>query len=643
MKKGATKNFNLGHFLKQHHIDKALLLLEKQLKEKSFTFKTIDFEIYRKEKSLEKFDSKKFYQDYIKKDLLYNYRSLFYNYEYNIPKGAYGIRKFNFTSFNLLVLYYSLGFYFFEVLNDTLTRLEPVKKELKNIKTFYGGHIKYDNPANSEIYYQNDYSSFNRGIKQNVKNGLAKGKKVCAIKLDIQDYYGSIKTNLLLNVIDKYSLPSTKKKLHFDNTTKEAIASLLLFYNKKEYGLPLSAQNIFSNFISYIFLFELDNFIQRLPIYEEEGFSYFRYVDDFYLVFSRDKTVKNDSIGKEIFEISTSISDFLSNTLNLKINHLKSQKWIIENDDDFKEFLIKEKFISFADPLKSKNPAAKKPADRLNEVCQIIESLKTDFTAKGKTEIDNHQDIALKEVFIGSIKDFVKSSKAKKSLDKAFKKWNPILTLNSVKALMFLIGNSKTGFDIIKKYLQTDIESKMDKTQNIYLLEKFLNLEHYDKSLDKTILDIRKTNALYFSLVQRMIKGKKDMAKKYLPIDDIILIENDSLAQQIKMMILAEEEGKFNVAFNHLLNSFHLYCYIKDTTKKATALKNYDQNEIVSFLTKQKASIEEVNFVMSFFDRRNKNNISHPGDNLMENWVVNKVEYDNYYKQMVTLIKRKIK
>jgi hypothetical protein len=249
----------------------------------------------------------------------------------------------------------------------------------------------------------------------------------------------------------------------------------------------------------------------------------------------------------------------------------------------------------------------------------------------------------LKEVFIGSIKDFVKSPRAKKSLDNAFKKWNPILTLNSVKALMFLIGNSKTGFDIIKKYLQTDIESKMDKTQNIYLLEKFLNLEHYDKSLDKTVLDIRKTNALYFSLVQRMIKGKKDIAKKYLPIDDIILIENDSLAQQIKMMILAEEEGKFNVAFNHLLNSFHLYCYIKDTTKRATALKNYDQNEIVSFLTKQKASIEEVNFVMSFFDRRNKNNISHPGDNLMENWVVNKVEYDSYYKQMVTLIKRKIK
>ena len=174
MNKGAIKNFNLGHFLKKHHIDKAVLLIDKQLKEKSFTFKTIDFEIYRKEKSLERFDSNKFYKDYIKKDLLYNYCSIFYNYEYNIPKGAYGIRKFNFTSFNLFVLYYSLGFYFFELLNETIIRLERVKTELKNIKTFYGGLIKYDNPANSKIYYQNDYSSFIRGIKQNVKNGLAK-------------------------------------------------------------------------------------------------------------------------------------------------------------------------------------------------------------------------------------------------------------------------------------------------------------------------------------------------------------------------------------------------------------------------------------------------------------------------------------
>src|SRR5205814_2085775 len=112
-----------------------------------------------------------------------------------------------------------------------------------------------------------------------------------------QDFYGTIKTNLLLDVIEKYSLPSTCKKLHFNTTTKEAILNLLLFYNKREYGLPLSSQNIISNFVSYIFLFELDNYIQNMPIYIENGFSYFRYVDDFFLIFYRDKKIRNDEIG----------------------------------------------------------------------------------------------------------------------------------------------------------------------------------------------------------------------------------------------------------------------------------------------------------------------------------------------------------
>ena len=640
--KPKAKNFNLGYFLKPCHIEKAICLIKKQLSEKTFTFKTLDFEIYRTEKYLDKFNSNKFYKDFIEKDSLYNYRSLFYNYEYNIPKGAYGIRKFNFTSFHSLVLYYTLGFYFYDVLNDSLLRIEPVKDKLKNIKTFYGGYINFDNPQNSQIYYQNDYSSFNQGIKQNVKNGLSKNKKVCVIKLDIQDYYGSIKTGLLLDVIEKYSLPSICKRLHFNTTTKEAISSLLLFYNKREYGLPLSTQNIISNFISYIFLFELDNYVQNLPIYEEKGFSYFRYVDDFFLIFYRPKKTKNDTIGKEIFEIATNISDFISNELSLKINHLKSQNWIIENDKDFHNFITKEKFISFTDPVKLKIPKAKKPPERLKEVCKIIEDLKDNFNNSGKTAIENEQDILLKEIFITSIKEYVKSPKAKKELDAAFKDWNPILTLNSVKALMFLIGNSRVGFKAIKKYLLTDTDAKLKKTQNLYLLEKFLNLETYDKSLDGLISKMKRPNSLYLSLIQRMINGKVDKAKKYIPVKNDLLFDNDSLMQQIKMMVLAEEEGKFNVAFNHLLNTFHLLCYIKDKDKTAKFLKDYNQNSIETFLIKKKASIEEINFVMSFFDRRNKNNISHPGDDLMENWVVNQREYKSYQVKMNNLINRKI-
>jgi hypothetical protein len=43
---------------------------------------------------------------------------------------------------------------------------------------------------------------------------------------------------------------------------------------------------------------------------------------------------------------------------------------------------------------------------------------------------------------------------------------------------------------------------------------------------------------------------------------------------------------------------------------------------------------------MQFFDRRNKNNISHPGENEMENWVVNEQEYLSYKVKMNALVIR---
>jgi hypothetical protein len=360
-------------------------------------------------------------------------------------------------------------------------------------------------------------------------------------------------------------------------------------------------------------------------------------VDDFYLVLGKNSTTKNSKIGVEIFNITSDISDFLTNNLGLKINHLKSKKWIIEDINDFNSFVKSEKFISFFDPQKKK-----KPKEQLRQICDIIQKLKNDFKDKGTTAIDNHEDLALKEIFINSIKLYTKSKPAKKLLDKAFRNWNPILTLNSVRALMFLIGNSTKGYKSIKNYLTTDFDLKIKKTQNLYLLEKFIKIDNYDNSLDKLILS-SKSKSQYFQLIKRSISKVKEVSTKYLPIENSIISKNNSLGQQIKMMVIAEEEGKYNLAFNHLLNAFHEYCFIKDISKKHSSLKHYDVKSVVEFLTKKKCSIEEVNFGISFFDRRNKNNISHPGENLMENWVVNKTEYKEYYRQMISLIKRKLK
>ncbi|MCT2406978.1 hypothetical protein NZD88_05345 [Chryseobacterium antibioticum] len=633
-----SKNFNLGYFINESHIEKAFELLKHQLSQETFTFKTLDFEIFRNEHYIRTFDIKKYYQKFLCKDLFYNYKSIFYNNEYLLPKGAYGLRRFNFTSFNLFILYYSLGYYFYELLSETLASVEKSKSNKNKAFTYYGGKINFDSPKNSEIYYQNDYSSFNLGIKRKIKKGLDDKKKICIIKLDIQDYFKTIDNKILIDVIDKYSLPSIKKTLRFDNATKNSILDLFKYFNGNHFGLPLSSQNIFSNFLSYIYLFELDNYIQKLDISKEEGFSYFRYVDDFFLIFEKEKKEKNEIIGDLFFDISTKITDFLSEKLNLKINHLKSQKWILNSNTDLQKFISEEKFISFS---KYNNEDKKSLDDKVKDISDIIENLKSEYKKNGITKISNENDLTLKEVFDKSVKNFIRSKQSQTKINRAFKDWNPILTLNSTKALIYLIDNSKTGYKIIEEFFKDNFKQKIKKTQYIYLLEKFVNLENYDKSFNEIIL--KNEGGFYYSLIKRMIEGKKDREKKYLNIEDKVLLKNDSLMQQIKMLILSEKEERYNVAFNHLLNTFHLYCFIKDKSKSQTQLKNYNQLNIIDFLIKCETPIQDINFVMSFFDRRNKNNISHPGDKLMENWVVGKKEYLMYLKSMNKLISRNLK
>ena len=123
-----------------------------------------------------------------------------------------------------------------------------------------------------------------------------------------------------------------------------------------------------------------------------------------------------------------------------------------------------------------------------------------------------------------------------------------------------------------------------------------------------------------------------------ISIDNSLLSSKDTLMQQIKMLTLAETEGKYNLAFNHLLNIYHYYCFTNDP--RAGELKKYNQTHVTDFLDSLGISIKQLNFSMQFFDRRNKNNISHPGEELMESWAVNKDEYYRYKLKLNKLLRK---
>lgn len=633
-----SKNFNLGHFLKVHHIKKGFELLKLQINEKhDYNFRCIDLEIYRNENYLDDFNPEDYYKRYIDKDLLYNYLDLFYNQEYTIPKGTYGVRNFHFTSFHLQVLYYSIGFYFIELLNPTFQEFKNLKNFKKNYNTYYGGNIDFKNPSKSVIKYQKDYKSFTLGINNYIQESIGSFglQKVIAIKLDIQDFYSSISHDRLLKVVEKYVIPSEAVKLHYDTYTHDTIKKILCFILNKETGLPLSNQNLISNFISNVFLLELDNFIKELSLKKGLDLCYFRYVDDFFILYKKDSTISNEVIGDQIQEVGHNISDHLMSNLQLKINPLKSKHWIIENEDDAAEFLKIKKFISFSNPEFKKDPT--KPKEKLEEILAIVTYLKKEYKEKGPLIKKNELDDVLKESFISAVKNYIRSKDAKTMLDDAFESWNPLLTLYSIKSLLFLSTHSEKGKNLVREYLVKNFEKNVPQSQFLYLLEKYLVHDNKDKDLIDLIMKKDDESSAYYTLIKRMIVPKKDSFYKTMWFSDKSLLSEETLMQQLIKMVFAEKRNDHTLALNHLLNCFQHYCYLNDCTLNKVAQKNYNRQHVMNFL-QSKLLHEDIQFIMAFYDRRNKNTISHIGEDNMENWIIKGIEYNQYKYKMQRLL-----
>ena len=624
-------SFNLGHFLSRKHIDSGFELLKKQITEKGFNFRCLDLQIYRREKSINAFNMNRFYNQYVAQDILYNYPSIFYSLKYGFPKSPYGVRKFNFLSFHLQVLYYSIGFYVLDLISQFLENLYQHNTKLKNQNTYYGGKLNLSEPNKSKIYYHSDYDEFGLKVKNFVRSRIGKSKSL-AIKLDIHDFYPSINHKHLLMTLKSFVLPSDVKRLNYDEDAIQSISDLLFYIMAEKKGLPLSNQNIVSNFLSHVYLFKLDDFIAQLQLTFPQKISYYRYVNDFYLMIEYPNMTPNHEIGEDAFQISNQVADFLSSTLNLKLNSLKCSRTIIEDEGSFDKFIDKSKFISFFSPL-----IKVQPRERLEQVIDVLEGMKNEQKKIGEVKLSDEDDRLLKEVFRQALKQYLSSNDAKKMLDTVFADWRPWLTVYNVKALMLLLGKTTNALNKIEKFILINLSDKATNTQFCYLIEHFLLHEKYSQKLVRKIKKVEPLTT-YFALLQRMLLKRRDKVRPKINLNQEMLKKEASLMQQVKKVVLAETNNDFNLAFNHLLNCLHVYCMVNDL-KNSVSREKYSRNNVINFI-RNKLTPADLHFVTAFFDRRNKNTISHPGDPKMENWVVSESEYSTYKSKLNNLLKK---
>lgn len=122
----------------------------------------------------------------------------------------------------------------------------------------------------------------------------------------------------------------------------------------------------------------------------------------------------------------------------------------------------------------------------------------------------------------------------------------------------------------------------------------------------------------YYELDSRQIYALKDKAY---------------VIDQIRLRILSEKTSSFSVALNHLLNEIHIICFQLDTNYRGN-VKSYDANNVIEFLQSRQLPNRICITIRKLFDRRNANQVSHPGSEQSNSWGVSKEEYYTY-KQMV--------
>ena len=659
--------FNIGYYITKNHIKKAIELLELQLEQKSPLYNTVDFTIYRNSNT--SIDIASFYKRFIKPDTFYYFEDKFQILNYYGVQKAYKIREFHFFTWNMLVLYYAVGFYIRELLDKYIINFQNIYSK-KPINIFYGGSINIENPKKSKIYYYDDYKEF-----LHIKETLTKPEKnriKYAISLDIKSFFYSIDHKILLEIINKKAYPTTKKRLHFNENAKESIEFLFKYLVQGSKGIPVSNQNIISSFISSIYFTVFDEFI--VDNYLNTGnFHYIRYVDDFYLIFTENASEPINKIRKKIYDIENEISDFLIENLKLSISSSKSNRFIINNSDTHLDFLNSTSFESpfvqefdynelYGDSILNKKIKDKPAPEIFNECIDILKKLKLETNSLSQIKINAKESTYLNNILIhkGCLA-YSKSTDAKRivSNSEIFSDFENIdFILIKIKVLLHLITINSDYRNKFFIFLIKALLSGKSITQTITIVDKFIHQlqflisesqndkkieleKEYNEYINKfiEILEpmLKHTSNKYIQLIFKALNNEYKLFEFDRIYDSDFLSKKSSvpLVQQIKQRNINEKLGNFNVSFNHLLNEFQsLFEMLFLNGKQVSAL------EIRNKMTEKGFTTSEIKFITEFFDRRNQNSISHTNELEIGFWSVEQSEYENFKSKLIPIIRK---
>lgn len=321
-----------------------------------------------------------------------------------------------------------------------------------------------------------------------------------------------------------------------------------------------------------------------------------------------------------------------------------------------------------ADKLKMDTQFLINVSQKLNfeKAISIISNLKLQLNSWERIKIEKKDENVLNKLILGTknngCRDYTHRPQAIQQISdaKLFHDLSSVeFLLIKPKPFLHLITINDTIRVAFENYLLENITNIDNQYKFLFLTERFILQLDFLKSQNRyrSKIELGKTIKRFAEKIMEVINKHPEnsnskvkylrLIRKMLDKDFNIkpesqnLYTNDflndkvSLMQQIKQRVFYEKFGHYNVAFNNLLNEFHeLFKIVYDHLNKS----KLEATEIGEHMTKEGFATDDVLFVLDFFNRRNKNSISHPNDADLGFWGVSEEEYIKYKERLKPIL-----
>ena len=148
----------------------------------------------------------------------------------------------------------------------------------------------------------------------------------------------------------------------------------------------------------------------------------------------------------------------------------------------------------------------------------------------------------------------------------------------------------------------------------LYNIKSYENMKDIIDLLDNPIIPFESPG--YYNLLKTKIHNILDMP---------------FVIEQIRYRVFNERIKYYSVALNHLVNEIHGICF---GLEKPSKPKDYDSNKVIEFICSRGVPLENCISIRNLFDRRNINQVSHPGSEENITWSVTAHEYNEFRKEV---------